>query len=332
MQDTGRAILLRLIWGSLVVVIYGLVLYAIIWAVPDPDGLIRLVSGALLLSMGIGSLSSVMTDPQARQPLARHIHIAMIELLVLCLLTVVLFAEGIVCLIMAAPIMIPGTVLGVWIAWSTRRWWRKRGATLTVIALPLLVYPLEMQVSWPDYHGHVTTEIAIAAPPATVWANTVEIRDIDPATLRFTPSHDLMFFPRPLDARLDQYGPGATRYLTWTSGVHFREHITDWQPSRRLGWTFGFDPDSIPAELDGHLRADGEASELLRGEYVLEPDGKGGTILRLTTYYRVSLPWNGYGRWWADRLLTDFHSTVLDVVKDRAETAVAASSPSALPM
>ena len=324
---------MRLIWGCLVVVAYGLALYAIIWSVPDPKGPLKLISGALLLSMSIGSLSSVMTDPLARLPLGRHIYVAMIELLVLCLLVMALFAEGIVCLVMAMPIMIPGVILGVWIAWATMRWWQNRGATLTVIALPLLVYPLEMQVNWPDYQGHVTTEIAIAAPPATVWANTVEIRDIDPATLRFTPSHDLMFFPRPLDARLDQHGPGATRSLTWTSGVHFREHITDWQPDHRLGWTFGFDPDSIPAEVDGHLRPDGEASELLRGEYVLEPDGKGGTVLRLTTYYKVSLPWNGYGRWWADRLLTDFHSVVLDVVKQRAEAdAAAVPSPSAPPV
>lgn len=320
MSDRVRAVLIRLSGGSLVVLAYGLALYAIIWGVPDPDGILTMISGAVLLSMGIGSLSVVVTDPQARRSMGWHVRMALLELLVLCLLVVVLFSEGIVCLIMAAPIMIPATILGVWIAMAMIRRWKNRRATLSVIALPLLVYPLEMQVNWPDHEGHVTTEIAIAAPPATVWANTVEIRDIDPARLRFTPSHGLMFFPRPLDARLDRHGPGAVRFLTWTSGVHFREHITEWQPDRRLGWTFGFDPDSIPAELDGHLRADGEASELLRGEYVLEPDGKGGTILRLTTHYRISLPWNGYGRWWADRLLGDFHAVVLDVVKERAET------------
>ena len=140
-----------------------------------------------------------------------------------------------------------------------------------------------------------------------------------------------MFFPRPLDARLDRHGPGATRYLTWTSGVHFREHITEWDQNRRLGWTFGFDPDSIPAEIDSHLRPDAEESKLLRGEYVLEPLPGGRTRLLLTTHYEVSLPLNGYGRWWADRLLGDFHSVVLDVVKQRAETAAVAAAPAAPP-
>lgn len=163
--NMARAILLRVTFGVLVVVSYGLVLYAIIWAAPDPNGPLMVISGALLVSMGVGSLSSVLTDPLGRLPLWQHIYISLIELLLLCLLTLILFAEGVVCLIMAVPIMIPGLLLGVWIAWATARWWRNRGATLTVIALPLLVYPLEMQMNWPDYQGHVSTEIAIAAPP-----------------------------------------------------------------------------------------------------------------------------------------------------------------------
>ncbi|TKW67299.1 MAG: SRPBCC family protein [Paracoccus denitrificans] len=331
MNMTAQAVLLRLVWGILITITYGLAIYTVIWAVPDTAQGLQLISGAVLLSMGIGGICSAMTDPLARQSLWRHIYVSMFVLLLLCLLTVVLFTEGIVCLVMAAPLMIPGVIAGVCVAWMTMRWWQNRGATLTVIALPLLVYPLELQINWPDYQGQVMTEITIDAPPEVVWSNTVEIRDIDPASLRFTPTHNLMFFPRPLDARLDREGPGATRSLTWTSGVHFREHITEWEKNRRLAWTFGFDSDSIPAEVDGHLRPDAEASELLHGDYVLEPNGEGGTVLRLTTYYKVSLPWNGYGRWWADRLLTDFHSVVLDVVKSRAESeadALAESRPS----
>ena len=314
-----RLILRRIIMVFLVVAAYGLMVYAIIWAVPDSDREMALISGAFLLAMGIGSLSTVVADPRAERSLSRNLGIALWSLLALCLLLLLPGIEGIVCILMALPIMLPGIMLGVVVAWFSTRWWQNRGTTLTVIALPLLIFPLEAQVSWPDYQGHVSTEIAIAAPPETVWANTVEIRDIDPDKLRFTISHDLMFFPRPLDARLDHHGPGATRALKWTSGVHFRELITDWQPNRRLGWTFAFDADSIPAEIDRRLRPDGEASELLRGEYVLEPDGKGGTILRLTTHYKVSLPWNGYGRLWADRLLSDFHVSVLDVIKTRSE-------------
>lgn len=328
-----KSAVLRLVLAMLVTVVYGVAIYAITW-LPRDSGIMVLISGALLLSMGIGSLLSVLFDPKAERPGSAIIQPALITLALICLITVVFFAEGIVCIIMAVPILIPGLMLGVFAAQGTTRWWKNRRGAMMVVALPLLVLPLEIRVDWPDYTGFVSTEVIIAAPPETVWANTVEIRDIDPATLRFTPSHNLMFFPRPLDARIDREGVGAVRSLQWTRGIRFRENITEWQKNRRLGWTFGFDPESIPAEIDSHLRPDSEASELLRGEYVLEPLPDGRTKLVLTTHYKVSLPWNGYGRWWANRLLSDFHSVVLDVVKRRAEVDAAVlvgSRPSAPP-
>lgn len=318
---------LRVLLALIMVVIYGLAIYALAWLPTFADGAdeniaMVLISGACLLSAGIGSLMTVLVDPRAERPFGQHLGYAMLALLITAILTVVLFTEGIVCLIMAVPILEPGLAIGIVIASVTLHWWQNRYGAFIVVALPLLVLPLEVRMDWPDYQGHVSTEVIIAAAPDVVWANTVEIPAIDPATLPFAPSHNLMFFPRPIDARLDRHGPGATRFLTWSKGIHFREHITEWDQNRRLGWTFGFDPDSIPVEIDRHLRPDAEASKLLRGEYVLEPLPDGRTRLVLTTYYEVSLPWNGYGRFWANRLLGDFHTAVLDVVKERPEGAL----------
>lgn len=332
----SRLIGLRFLLALVVVVIYGLAIYAISWlpdgAGKDDDSALVLISGVLLLAAGSGSLMTVLVDPRGEKSLGKLLGYVGIALAVVTVLTVIVFAEGIVCIIMAVPILVPGMAIGMVAAKASLRAWQNRYGAFMVVALPLLVLPLEIRVDWPDYQGFVTTEVIIAAPADTVWAETVEIRDIDPKALRFTPSHSLMFFPRPLDAQLDRHGPGATRYLKWTGGVHFREHITEWDQNRRLGWTFGFDPDSIPAEIDSHLRPDAEASKLLSGEYVLEPMADGRTRLVLTTHYQVSLPWNGYGRFWADLLLNDFHSVVLDVVKQRAEAAaVVAAAPAPPP-
>lgn len=321
---------LRFLLALIVVVIYGLAIYALAWLPRGGDGspATVLISGALLLSAGIGSLMTVLVDPRAEKPFRQLLGYAMTALVVIAVLIMVIFAEGIICLIMAVPILVPGIMLGIAFAAASLQWWQSSHGAFMVVALPLLVLPLEIRMDWPDYQGHVSTEVIIAAPADVVWANTVEIPAIYPATLPFTPSHDLMFFPQPVDARLDRHGPGATRFLTWSKGIHFREHITEWGQNRRLGWTFGFDPDSIPAEIDSHLRPDSETSRLLRGDYVLEPMADGRTRLVLTTYYEVSLPWNGYGRFWANRLLTDFHTVVLDVVKQRSEApSQAAAAP-----
>ena len=328
----SRLIGLRLLLALVVVVIYGLGIYVITWLPSDADNSPVVIAGALLVAAGIGSLITVLVDPRGEKTFGELLGYAVLALLITMALTAALFGEGIVCLIMAMPILAFGVPVGIAVSMASLRWFQNRHGAFMVVALPLMVLPLELRMDWPDYQGLVTTEIIIAAPPETVWANTVEIRDIDPDTLRFTASHNLMFFPRPLDARLDRRGPGATRYLTWTSGVHFREHITEWDQNRRLGWTFGFDPDSIPARVDSHLRPDAEATKLLRGEYVLEPLPDGRTRLVLTTHYQVSLPWNSYGRWWANLLLDDFHSVVLDVVKQRAEAdARVAAAPETPP-
>ena len=317
---------LRVLLALIVVVIYGLGIYALAWlpdgAGEDDDLMFPLISGAFLLSAGIGSLLTVLVDPRAEKSFTQLLSYAVLTVGIICMLTVILFTEGIVCIIMAIPIFAPGIMLGIFFAATTLKWWQNRYGAFMVVALPLLVLPLEIRMDWPDYQGHVSTEVIIDAAPDVVWANTVEIPAIDPASLRFTPSHNLMFFPHPIDARLDRHGSGATRFLRWSGGIHFREHITLWDQNRRLGWTFGFDPDSIPAEIDSHLRPDSETSKLLRGEYVLEPLADGRTRLVLTTHYEVSLPWNGYGRLWANRLLTDFHTVVLDVVKERSEASL----------
>ncbi len=318
---------LRVLLALIVVVIYGLAIYALAWLPRDESAAMVLISGAFLLSVGIGSLMTVLVDPRAEKSFMQLLSYVVLAVGIICMLTVILFTEGLVCIIMAIPIFAPGIMLGIVIASVTLQWWQNRYGAFMVVALPLLVLPLEIRMDWPDYQGHVSTEVIVDAPAETVWANTVEIPAIDPATLPFTPSHNLMFFPQPIDARLDRHGHGATRFLTWTGGIHFREHITEWDQNRRLGWTFGFDPDSIPAEIDSHLRPDSETSKLLRGEYVLEPMADGRTRLVLTTHYQVSLPWNGYGRFWANRLLTDFHSVVLDVVRQRSESEARAAAP-----
>lgn len=67
--------------------------------------------------------------------------------------SVVIFAEGVICLIMAAPIMRPGAIFGAWLVRATIRWWRNRRGVMMVIALPLLVMPVEARIDWPGSTG-----------------------------------------------------------------------------------------------------------------------------------------------------------------------------------
>lgn len=162
----SRLIGLRALLALVVVVVYGLAIYMLAWLPRGGgDGVMVLISGGLLLAAGIGSLMTVLVDPRGEKTFGQLLTYAAVALLVVTLLTVVLFAEGIVCIIMAVPILLPGVSLGIAAAQlSTRRWQNRHGAFM-VVALPLLVLPLEVRMDWSDYQGFVTPGSSSTRPP-----------------------------------------------------------------------------------------------------------------------------------------------------------------------
>lgn len=302
-----------------ILLIYGLLLYTIIWQ--PYRGFLPALSGMILLPMAIGSLTAALLDPEARRPLFDAITVSWLMFAVLCIVLAIFAGEGIICIIIVVPIYLPASALGCWV---TRRWVTRRAKRNTVsmfAVLPLLALPLDGMVAWPDHQASVTTVIEIAATADVIWDHTVEIPDIDIDRLPWTFSHGILQVPQPLDARIEGQGKGAVRHLTWTKGVTFREIITEWDQNRRLVWDFGFDAHSIPPGIDDHIRVDSPYLKLASGEYRLEPLGPNRTRLVLTTRYRVATPLNGYLNIWGHVFLNDFHSVVLNEIRLRSEKA-----------
>lgn len=314
-----HAIITRLKLVVPIVVAYGLLIYALVW-LPHFDGL-PLIAGLILMPMAMGSLTAALYDPEAKQSFGKTFNAILVILLVFTLLTVVLFAEGIICIAMALPIFLPAAALG---AYLTRIWVesrQRRNTTISLALLPLLVLPLDWAIAWPNHLGEVTSTIVIAAPADVVWDHTINIPDLDPSGLKWTVSHNILHLPQPLDARMKGEGVGAVRYLKWHQGIHFREIVTEWDQDRHLAWTFGFDPDSIPPTIDAHINVNGPNLSLVSGNYTLEPQPNGTTRLTLTTRYRVATPMNSYLNLWGYLLLNDFHTVVLDEIDRRATSA-----------
>ena len=195
-----------------------------------------------------------------------------------------------------------------------------------MIALPLLVLPLEPHLSHPDHYGSVTSVVEIDASPAAVWQHTVEIPEIARDELPFSISHDIIGVPRPQNAALEGSGPGAVRHLRWSKGVRFQEIVTAWEQDRYLAWDFHFDQDAIPASVEGHIDIDSPYLRISNGSYTLEPLPGGRTRLTLTTEYRIATPINAYCDWWGQVFLGDFHGAVLHVIKHRSETTAVQNS------
>lgn len=241
---------------------------------------------------------------------------------VLCVGLVLLFValEGIVCLIMAAPIMlslaIVGGLIGKTIADRQRQVHNGRRQFIgCLIALPLMAWG---ETRLPHgYEYAVVSSVDIAAPPETVWKCVV---DFPPLT---SPEPWLfrMGIAGPRSARIAGSGVGAIRRCEFTTGA-FVEPITVWDEPRRLAFDVTEQPEPMfelspyrdihPPHLRGAFRS-------TRGEFVLEPLDGGRTRLVGRTWYRLEMAPHMYWTAWTDWIVHRIHLRVLEHVKSLAE-------------
>lgn len=316
-SSTPRSIVRRLAIAFSFALAYGLLLYLLIWV--NDNGALSFIAGLFLLPMAVAGVATAVADPTGQGPLWPHIRNGWIVIALLVAISMLFFREGGICVAMAAPCFLVGSAAGSALTLLLLRQFRSPRSATFVIVLPLLGFPIEPHLSYPEYSGEVTTVIEIAAPPSAVWQNTVEIPDIDPAELPFTFSHHVVGVPHPENAAIVGKGVGAVRQLRWTKGVRFEEVVTDWDQDRHLAWEFRFGPDSIPDAVEAHIDVDSSYLKLANGEYTLELLPNGNTRLSLTTRYWIATPINAYCNLWGKIFLNDFHGAVLKIIKDRSE-------------
>ena len=230
-----------------------------------------------------------------------------------------LFAlEGVICVVMALPLMAPlgmlGGVLGKAIADSARRPARDLAAAL--LALPMLA-GAEAYLAQAATR-EVMTAVEIAAPPEAVWHNVVGFPELAlPEEWYFR-----WGIACPQRARIVGSGVGATRFCEFTTGT-FVEPITVWDEPRRLAFDVTEQPAPMfeltpyrhvhPPHLDGYLRSQ-------RGEFRLIALGDGRTRLEGRTWYDFRMFPQSYWTLWSDLLIHRIHQRVLWHIKERSES------------
>ncbi|WP_454887314.1 hypothetical protein [Sphingomonas oryzagri] len=239
----------RLMFAVPTALIYGTILYFLIWVPKEPT--IPFIAGLVFFPMAITSVVTILADPRGEGSTWRHIKIGWICITAFLVLSVIAFREGGICIVMASPFFYAGSALGSWLASLSLRKLRSKSVASCIVILPLVGLPGPSLVSAPQHDGQVQTVMIIDAPPEAVWKNTVEIPAIRPAERIWTFSHDIVGVPRPIGARIEGQGVGAVRHLRWTRGVTFEEVVTGWQQARSLAWNFRFGPKSIPDSVEG---------------------------------------------------------------------------------
>jgi hypothetical protein len=235
-------------------------------------------------------------------------------------LALLLFAlEGVICVAMAAPLLLPvgafGGLIGKAIADSTRRPYREMLAAIAVLPVLASVESLLVQRT----EREVLTVIDVAAPPEVVWDNVIKFPDL--------PEPEEWYFRAgiacPQRARIGGQGVGATRYCEFTTGT-FVEPITAWDAPRRLAFDVTDQPEPMfelspyrhvhPPHLDGFLRSN-------RGEFLLIRLPTGGTRLEGRTWYEFQMFPQWYWTLWSDLLIHRIHQRVLTHIQRLSQEA-----------
>lgn len=249
--------------------------------------------------------------------LAESIRIGFICLGMFCFTTLLFAFEGIICIIMASPIMAPCTWLGTLVGYYFVKKKKNTGKHLySFLLLPIIFIGIDLSIDTKEYL-EVKTDISINAPIDTVWNNIVSFGKIDePDELLFKTG-----IAYPTHAEIKGTGVGAVRYCNFTTGS-FVEPITTWDEPNLLQFDVLEQPtpmrelnpfwDVHPPHLDGYFQSQ-------KGQFLLTELENGQTKVEGTTWYKIHIHPVQYWDIWSKYILHQIHYRVLKHIKKESE-------------
>lgn len=255
-----------------------------------------------------------------------------VSILAVGLVCAALFAfavEGIICLIMAAPLGMILALFGGFIGWVIQRRPTYNAESLHVFSLILFVMPafigLEHAARKEPPLIEVTTQVEINASPEEVWKNLIAFSELPP------PDEKLfqIGIAYPIRAEINGSGVGAVRNCVFSTGP-FVEPIEVWDEPRLLKFGVTSQPpvmnemslyrDLRPPHVQNYLHS-------RKGQFLLTrlPDGR--TRLEGTTWYQNDFWPSLYWQQWSDYIIHRIHLRVLEHIKREAENHEVSTTP-----
>src|SRR5207237_8276117 len=120
-----------------------------------------------------------------------------------------------------------------------------RSSLPALLSLPLLVSAGAAWLRLPSRLLEVTRAVEVNAPPAVVWKQIVEARDIRAEELPLTIAH-VIGVPKPLEGVNQPTPQGEVRFSKWERGVAFLGHVTRKIEPESIAWRYAFEAHSFP--------------------------------------------------------------------------------------
>jgi uncharacterized membrane protein YhaH (DUF805 family) len=273
------------------------------------------------IPFSMGFLSALLHSLKEARSVRRCIAIANLTVLIVAFAMLLLAFEGIICLLMAAPIALTVATIGGLFAYAVQSSLRRRDESPRLFCSIIVLMPLAMgleKVVPPSLPLlAVKSSVIVNAPPEKVWRNVVSFSELPPPT-------EMIFklgIAYPIRAEIHGCGVGAVRHCNFSTGP-FVEPIEVWDEPRLLKFSVTKNPEPMqewtpyrdvhPAHLQGYL-------ESRAGQFLLTPLEGGRTLLEGTTWYHHHLWPANYWQVWSDQIIHTIHKRVLNHVKELSE-------------
>ena len=269
----------------------------------------------------MGFLSVLIDSYRTERSFGRCILLSNLTVLLVGFGLLAIVLEGVLCIIMAAPIAFGIATIGGAMGYAVQKtfWWRDVSPKLFCSLILLLPFAMGLEHAVPPALPllEVKSSVIINAPPEKVWRNVVSFSQLPPPK-------EIIFklgVAYPMRAEISGRGVGAVRHCNFSTGP-FVEPITVWDEPKLLKFSVTKNPEPMqewtpyrevhPAHLDGYL-------ESQVGQFRLLPLAYGRTLLEGTTWYHHRLWPADYWQLWSDYIIHTIHLRVLDHVKQLSE-------------
>ncbi len=220
-------------------------------------------------------------------------------------------AEGIVCLLMAAPLVLPLIFLGAWLGWRARQGSGVARVSFPAVGVVALAVGGGTILPAPESGGEVRTSWWVDAPPSRVWPLVLGLDSIpepDWWLFRLGVAHPLRTWTREDGTRMCELSTGSMPEIVIAreEGRRLTFRVLATPPSIRETNPFG----EVHAP---HLRTTYRCRE---GEFVLTPE-RGGTRLDTRSTYGLRMGPAWYWRLWSAMIVRHTHERVVREISRR---------------
>ncbi|HXH67235.1 MAG TPA: hypothetical protein VNI81_08530 [Candidatus Limnocylindrales bacterium] len=230
--------------------------------------------------------------------------------------------EGVICIVMAAPLAWLVAMFGGLLAMLIHGRADSPQATPSTFAMLLVSLPILLGVEHvappplPRFQVHTTIEIT--APPEIVWKRLIAFPPL-PAASEWPFRLGIAY---PIEARITGEGLTADRECRFSTGS-FKEPILAWEPGKHFAFSVSDEPllmkETSPYENIHVRHLEDHDFQPERADFVLTRLPEKRTRLEGTTTYTNKM-WPGqYWRLWTDAIIHSIHNRVFHHVKGLAE-------------